>query len=531
MSPLHRIRGTQVRRATALTVTTVVLAAGLSVVATSDANARPVYPSADQVAKAKQAVTSAATTVHGLEASLAVATSRLEALQTQVQIAAEAYDLAKVELDQRTAAADAAAKQAAAAAAAADAAESDVGQLAVDSYYDGRTFGGLEVLVGATTPQELLQSAASYRIANNVVEQTFERARASRVVATTMKRQADSARAQQAAAAAKLERARQAVQDKADVAAAQTAAIGAQRAQMIVQLAALRKTSVQLETQRQQGLEAERRARAEAARRAAAQRAAAEQRRKDAAERRRRQQAQQGSSNGGSGGGGNDSGGSTGSSGGGSSQGSSSGGSTAANWALTQLGKPYEWAADGPSTYDCSGSDHEGLGAGRRLPAALLGHAVRDDRARVLRQPAQGRPDLLRDEHLGPRHDPPRRHLHRRRRDGRGAVHRGQRPDLVDLPLGPHAVRRPPLTHAPRFVAAQRHYEPIGVTAHRDIGGSRRSVAQERAQCACGPGVVCTAACAGADLARSYERSTSASASARPAQCAPSTDLPGSRSL
>lgn len=30
-------------------------------------------------------------------------------------------------------------------------------------------------------------------------------------------------------------------------------------------------------------------------------------------------------------------------------------GDVAANWALTQLGKPYVWAADGPETYDCSG--------------------------------------------------------------------------------------------------------------------------------------------------------------------------------
>ncbi|MEV4170075.1 NlpC/P60 family protein [Nonomuraea sp. NPDC049709] len=30
-------------------------------------------------------------------------------------------------------------------------------------------------------------------------------------------------------------------------------------------------------------------------------------------------------------------------------------GDAAANWALTQLGKPYVWAADGPETYDCSG--------------------------------------------------------------------------------------------------------------------------------------------------------------------------------
>ena len=30
-------------------------------------------------------------------------------------------------------------------------------------------------------------------------------------------------------------------------------------------------------------------------------------------------------------------------------------GDVAANWALTQLGKPYQWGAAGPSTYDCSG--------------------------------------------------------------------------------------------------------------------------------------------------------------------------------
>ena len=39
-----------------------------------------------------------------------------------------------------------------------------------------------------------------------------------------------------------------------------------------------------------------------------------------------------------------------------SSSGASAGqGDVAANWALTQLGKPYQWGAAGPSTYDCSG--------------------------------------------------------------------------------------------------------------------------------------------------------------------------------
>jgi peptidoglycan DL-endopeptidase RipA len=38
-----------------------------------------------------------------------------------------------------------------------------------------------------------------------------------------------------------------------------------------------------------------------------------------------------------------------------SSGASASQGDVAANWALTQLGKPYQWGAVGPGTYDCSG--------------------------------------------------------------------------------------------------------------------------------------------------------------------------------
>jgi cell wall-associated NlpC family hydrolase len=38
-----------------------------------------------------------------------------------------------------------------------------------------------------------------------------------------------------------------------------------------------------------------------------------------------------------------------------SSGASASQGDVAANWALTQLGKPYQWGAAGPDTYDCSG--------------------------------------------------------------------------------------------------------------------------------------------------------------------------------
>jgi cell wall-associated NlpC family hydrolase len=48
---------------------------------------------------------------------------------------------------------------------------------------------------------------------------------------------------------------------------------------------------------------------------------------------------------------------------------SASQGDIAANWALSQLGKPYQWGGAGPARYDCS-PDHGGLGArGRPAPA------------------------------------------------------------------------------------------------------------------------------------------------------------------
>ena len=40
-------------------------------------------------------------------------------------------------------------------------------------------------------------------------------------------------------------------------------------------------------------------------------------------------------------------------------------------YAQAQIGEPYVWGAEGPGSWDCSGPDHEGVAAGRRLPLAL----------------------------------------------------------------------------------------------------------------------------------------------------------------
>ena len=129
------------------------------------------------------------------------------------------------------------------------------------------------------------------------------------------------------------------------------AAMASERRSLIVALAAARSTSVRLERARQAGLEQARVERAEQARRAQ-QRRAAQQRRSAAADRDKTKPSG-GSSNGGSSNGSGEAAPSGGS--GGSSAGTSSGASAAIAFARAQIGKPYEWAATGPDTFDCSG--------------------------------------------------------------------------------------------------------------------------------------------------------------------------------
>ena len=59
-------------------------------------------------------------------------------------------------------------------------------------------------------------------------------------------------------------------------------------------------------------------------------------------------------------------------------------GDAAANWALTQLGKPYQWGGAGPGSYDCSGLAMDAWARGRRA-AATTGRASSGCRDRTCR--------------------------------------------------------------------------------------------------------------------------------------------------
>ncbi|KRF29216.1 NlpC/P60 family protein [Phycicoccus sp. Soil802] len=342
-----------------------VLAVSLSLSAAAD----PVYPSKSQVDRAKTAVATTSGRIASLDAQYVAASARLAQVQDRAAAAAEAYNGARYELDQRSAETTAAKKRAAQAQDVADSAGLQVRRYAASVYQQGGNLGELEAYLSSTGPQDLMDRATALEAVSDARAQSLQKADAASIVADTMRQQAAQAEAAQAKAAQAAEAARNAAQSQADEAKSAAAQIQKQQSSLTAQLATLRKTSVTLERQRQDGLAAAAAARAaaaEAARqarlaaeraqaaktaaakraaRAAAARAAEEAARQKAAAEAAEAAASQNkprpqpqpenppppppSTNGGV--------------------------SAVLAYARAQIGKPYQWGGDGPNSFDCSG--------------------------------------------------------------------------------------------------------------------------------------------------------------------------------
>jgi cell wall-associated NlpC family hydrolase len=363
---------------TGATLCLVGILAGTTALSAS-ADPDPVYPSKSQVDKAQSAVATTSGKVSSLDAQYAAASAQLSQVQERAGAAAEAYNGAVYELDKRTAETTAAKKRAAQAQEVADAAALQVRRYAASVYQQGGNLGELEAYLSSTGPQDLMDRATALEAVSDARTRTLQRAAASSIVADTMRQQAARAEAAQAKAAQAAQDARNQAQAQADQAQAAAAQIQQQQNALTVQLASLRKTSVDLEKQRQDGLAAAavaRAAAAEAARQSrlaaerakaartaaarkaaqqAAARAAAEAARQkaaaEAAEKAAQEAAQQQtnpkpshspkprprpqspppppSTNGGV--------------------------SAVIAFARDQIGKPYQWGGAGPNTFDCSG--------------------------------------------------------------------------------------------------------------------------------------------------------------------------------
>ena len=388
-------------RPAALACSTAVAALVLGLV--GPAAADPGYPSAQDVQRSKDAVAASSRDVGRIEARLAAAGARADRAAAAVGRAVEAYNGARLRLQQARQRAVEAQRRADESLAAVDTSREALGRFAAAAYRAGGDVGDLSAFLVADGPRDLISRVSALDSVAASRRRALDDVRAAQVHADLLQARADRMVVARHRAQERVARAKRAAEGRLAAQRQAVTEIAAQRETLVVALASARNTSVRLERERQAGLErareeaareaaeararAEARAKARADARAAAQQAArqaaqeaADRAAREAEERRRRDaDAERQAGNGGSGGsgsggsGGSSTGGSTGSGGSGgsggpapapapappppsgSSEGTAGGAEAAVAYARAQIGKPYQWAADGPSSFDCSG--------------------------------------------------------------------------------------------------------------------------------------------------------------------------------
>ncbi|NEA34455.1 C40 family peptidase [Streptomyces sp. SID13031] len=347
----------------------------------------PVIPSQSSVDAAKKAAAAKAAQVAAIEQQLAGASARLDQLGVQSAKAGEIYNGAMYRLQQAQAEAKSAGDRADKAEKALATQRQQIGRFAAASYQGGGDLAKIGPLFTANGPQELLDSAGAARSVSQAMQGSYLRYTASQVVTNAFKLQKDAAVTKVKAATDEAAKAKKAAEAAEAEQRSAVASIGVQRQQQIAQLATLRHTSVQVAAQRQRGLEelARQRAaalaakKAEELRRRIAARAAAEAREaREEAARKAREEKNDHKNNGdndskkppkkdkpGKGDGGKKDDGGSGR--------NSRGARAAIDFALSQLGEPYVWAATGPNSWDCSGLT---MGAWKRAGVQLPHYSV-----------------------------------------------------------------------------------------------------------------------------------------------------------
>jgi cell wall-associated NlpC family hydrolase len=303
----------------------------------SPALADRTYPTAGQVADSKAKVASKSHQVGAIEAQLAAASARQAQLAVVVAQAVEAYNGARFRLDQAVTAAIAAQQQADDAKASVVTAQRDLGAFAAAAYRSGGGLTTLSAMLSASGPRDLISRAAALQSIGATRENALDRLTSARAVAGVLQTRADDMVTKRQEATDAVTLTKQAAEARLAEQQAAVGQIAAQRRALVAALAAARHTSVRLERARQAGI--------------AAAQAAAERR----AEAKRQADAEAAARNGTGGGGSGDGGGGGQPGSGGSSQGTSSGAQAAIQFAYRQMGKPYQWGATGPDSYDCSG--------------------------------------------------------------------------------------------------------------------------------------------------------------------------------
>ena len=243
------------------------VAVGLAPVSTAVAD--PTNPSAQDVQAAQQAVTAKAAEIAQIEFRLAEVSAVSDTAWQKVQIAGEAYTQALVDRDAAAATAAETTARLAEANAAMDKARKVLVGIALQSARNGGSFDMAEAVLVAGGFQEVVARTTALQRLGAKADDAAQSFQAAKIVADTLKQRATAALATKDATATAAEQALAAAQQAQSDAEAAVAAAAAQRDTLIAQLAVVQQTSVAIEKARQDQLDAERAARAEAAAKAA----------------------------------------------------------------------------------------------------------------------------------------------------------------------------------------------------------------------------------------------------------------------
>ena len=299
------------------------------------------YPTQSQVDQARKHVADTKTSLTAARAAYTKTQAAADKAEEQAEIASEAYNGAMWRLSLAQKAAAKAAKAAKAAQARVRAERDGIADLVVRSYQQGADLNALATFLDAGGPVEALRNAGVVNMAGDSLQADYDRFVALSSAADTAQKKAAAAEKteQQNAAAARSAR------SSAAAAASQAEALvhqaATRRNALVRTLATAEHTSIALAKKRQAALEAIARKKAEEARKAAAAKAAAE-----AAAQAKANAAKASSDTNGD---------ATGTAPTSLPKPSSSAIAAVIAYAKAQLGKPYLWAAAGPSRFDCSG--------------------------------------------------------------------------------------------------------------------------------------------------------------------------------
>ena len=221
--------------------------------------------------RSKASERSTSTSIASLEAQLAQESSNLEDAQIKAQVANEDYLTAVDELNTATKDAQTAQTNADAAASSTAAARSDLGSIVVQTYQEsGNPLDPLTPYLTSESLADLADADVALTRAGEKNNAKVQNVEALEAVATSMQTIADQKVKAKEAAKTSAETAKTDAETAANEAQSAVTTTRTNRQNLITQLAAQRNTTVELETKYQNQVEAERKAREEAAAQAAA---------------------------------------------------------------------------------------------------------------------------------------------------------------------------------------------------------------------------------------------------------------------